>query len=191
MVTPITTAIVLAAGGSSRMGAPKALLDAGGRPLLVRHLLALSPFFDRVAVVLGAEFERIHPFVPSEFHVIRNDRWRKGEMIDSLILALTGLDVDDGACVTPVDAPPAEPDTLRRLLAFGAACVPCTSKGEPGHPVLIGPSEVARLRRTPAPDSLRAILAGVPKVKVEDPALTLNLNTPEAWEEYRNRFDMP
>lgn len=191
MTAPITTAIVLAAGGSSRMGSPKALLNAGGRPLIVRHLEALSPYFPRVAVVLGHEFERIRTVIPKEFAMVLNDRWREGEMIDSLILALTVLEVEGAVCVTPVDAPPAEPATLKRLLAFGAPCVPCTSEGEAGHPVLIGAVQVRQLRRSPAPESLRSILTGVSQVVVEDPWLTLNLNTPEAWASYRNRFDIP
>ncbi|MCS7308623.1 MAG: molybdenum cofactor guanylyltransferase [Armatimonadetes bacterium] len=46
-------AVVLAGGGSRRMGRDKALLDWQGRPLLEHVLLRLRPVFEQVAVVGG------------------------------------------------------------------------------------------------------------------------------------------
>ncbi|HZD69362.1 MAG TPA: NTP transferase domain-containing protein, partial [Actinomycetes bacterium] len=49
------TGLVLAAGGSSRMGRPKQLAELAGRPLLEHTLAALAAApVDRVVVALGA-----------------------------------------------------------------------------------------------------------------------------------------
>lgn len=52
--------VVLAAGGSSRMGRPKQLLPVGGRPLLERVVAAAcGSRLDQVVVVLGANADAI------------------------------------------------------------------------------------------------------------------------------------
>lgn len=47
--------VVLAGGRSSRMGAPKALLDLGGEPMIRRVARALEAACDEIVLVLGAE----------------------------------------------------------------------------------------------------------------------------------------
>jgi molybdopterin-guanine dinucleotide biosynthesis protein A len=49
------TAILLAGGGSSRMGAPKALLDYRGVPLIVHVYRSLAPFFSEVLISVSGE----------------------------------------------------------------------------------------------------------------------------------------
>ncbi|MEO6397075.1 MAG: NTP transferase domain-containing protein, partial [Tepidiformaceae bacterium] len=54
------SSIVLAAGFSSRMGEPKALLDWGGEPLLAYHVRQLREAgADEVIVVLGHRGDEI------------------------------------------------------------------------------------------------------------------------------------
>src|SRR5206468_11555669 len=54
------SAIVLAAGTSSRMGSPKSLLTVGGRSLMEHVLEAVrGPQVDDIVVVLGHEADRI------------------------------------------------------------------------------------------------------------------------------------
>ena len=55
-----TTALLLAAGESARMGTPKALLEWGGRPLLGHQLAVLQRSrVDECIVVLGREAGRL------------------------------------------------------------------------------------------------------------------------------------
>ena len=55
-----TTALLLAAGESARMGTPKALLEWGGRPLLGHQLAVLQKSrVDECIVVLGREAARL------------------------------------------------------------------------------------------------------------------------------------
>ena len=86
-------AIVLAAGGSSRMGSPKQLLPYKGRPLIVHAVeQALAASCDRVFVVLGANAAAISEVLaeplqslaeprPSGSDIIKlciNPRWQEG-----------------------------------------------------------------------------------------------------------------
>ena len=73
-------AIVLAAGESTRMGQPKALLPWGGVPL-VRHqvdLLAAQPAVDLVIVVVGGLLDEVQATLDSTpARVVTNPRFRK------------------------------------------------------------------------------------------------------------------
>jgi|SRR4051812_38877219 molybdenum cofactor cytidylyltransferase len=72
--------LVLAAGGSSRMGRPKQLLDYRGKPL-VRHVAetALAVAGDRVVVVVGAEGGKVGGRVRDlPVRVVLNKRWEAG-----------------------------------------------------------------------------------------------------------------
>ena len=54
------SAVVLAAGASTRMGQPKLLLPLGGEPLVRRAVRQVAEAgFDDVVVVVGAEHERV------------------------------------------------------------------------------------------------------------------------------------
>ena len=75
-----TVGIVLAAGASRRMGSPKALLRGpDGIPLAARQAARLlAGGCEGVAVVLGAEIERIRPELPPGLATVENPRWAKG-----------------------------------------------------------------------------------------------------------------
>ena len=71
--------VLLAAGGSGRMGTPKQLLEFGGKPL-VRHSaeVALAAFESLIAVVgaSAAEVEAALAGLPVQ--VVHNARWKDG-----------------------------------------------------------------------------------------------------------------
>lgn len=81
--------IVLAAGGSSRMGQPKQLLPFGGVSLL-RHMAAMAIASDigDVFVVVGAEAERVAGELDGlAVVVVRNEIWGAG-LASSLVAGL-------------------------------------------------------------------------------------------------------
>jgi CTP:molybdopterin cytidylyltransferase MocA len=162
--------LVLCAGGSTRMGRPKGLLDVDGVPLLRAHVDAFRAAGLRVVVVLGARAEAHRAVLPPEARVVVNEAWASTEMSDSAALGLAGLDV---VLLTPVDAPPARPETIAALLATPGPAVP-TFEGREGHPVkLVGPHP---------PGRLDARLGAAARVPVDDPDCVRNLNTPADWE---------
>jgi molybdenum cofactor cytidylyltransferase len=95
---PKTAAIVLAAGGSQRLGRPKQLLNVRGRPL-IEHVVAMISTWpvDTVAVVLGAHADEILEAVDlGDAVVLVNDDWTEG-VASSLRVGLDFLS-RDAAC---------------------------------------------------------------------------------------------
>jgi len=85
-------AVILAAGGSSRMGRPKPLLEIGGRPLVACAAeAALAAAVWPVVVVLGAHAEKIRPALARlPVLPIENPAWSEG-MASSLRAGLAAL----------------------------------------------------------------------------------------------------
>ena len=64
-----SVALLLAAGESRRMGAPKALIDWRGRPLIAHQLEALHRSrIDECIVVVGNETPHLLPLITPHFH---------------------------------------------------------------------------------------------------------------------------
>jgi molybdenum cofactor cytidylyltransferase len=179
-------AIVLAAGGSRRMGRSKPLLDLGGRPLIAWHCERLAAFASPVIAVLGADADRVRAALPSlpGITAAHNPDWASTSPIDSLVrgLALLG---SSGAMspvlVTPVDVLPAEPETVAALLAAGGDAVPVGPDGDDGHPVLLSPQTAARIALAPPERGLREALLGAARVPVADPAVGRDFDDPAAF----------
>ena len=71
--------ILLAAGGSSRMGQAKQLLPWGNTSLIQHQLEMLSPVADPLIVVLGSGAEEIKPVIGDKsVTVVINENWEAG-----------------------------------------------------------------------------------------------------------------
>lgn len=151
------------------MGRPKGLLLLDGVPLLRAHVDAFRRAGLPVTVVLGSAASAHVATLPAGVHVVYNPRWHETDMAASAALALR----DAGeVLLTPVDVPPARPETIARLLEGVGAAVP-TWGGRPGHPI-----------RLPAPHPavrLETRVATARHVPVDDPDCVRNLNRPEDW----------
>ena len=112
--------LILAAGGSSRLGTPKQLLRIHAQPLLCRAIMAAennTP--DQVLVVLGAHalklrllLNRRHPNV----YTITNTNWLNG-MASSLAVGLSALPARASAALLILsDQPGVNAQSLRRLV---------------------------------------------------------------------------
>lgn len=138
-------AVLLAAGAGSRMGGrPKALLELGGVPLILRQLIALSGAgVDELVVVLGHHAEHIEPVV-QKFPVtlIRNPRPDDGQ-VSSLRLGLESLSPKlDAVLVALADQPLINEQDITALIGAykkrpaGAQVVVPQAGGQPGNPVI-------------------------------------------------------
>lgn len=177
-------AIILAAGGSRRMGAPKALLSIGEKCLIEAHIEVLFEHCSRVIVVGGAlrqPLEKICRRTDAQF--VHNLAWETTMPIDSLRCVLA-LNLPGPWVVTPVDAPPVLVGDLGNLVNCKTSAV-LAHQGRSGHPVLLAQSEIARL---PKALHLREILTGSKQVSSQNPDCLLNINHPEQWASWLDSY---
>jgi CTP:molybdopterin cytidylyltransferase MocA len=144
--------IVLAAGGSTRMGRPKMLLPAGGGTLLSAAVAPLlEAGLDRVVVVLGDRAEEIRrnaalPADPRLVIVVCAD-WAAG-MASSLKRGLKACADADAVLIALGDQPGITAERVRMVTAAfapGRDLVVPVHRGIPAHPVLFGRSLFSEL----------------------------------------------
>jgi molybdenum cofactor cytidylyltransferase len=138
-------AVLLAAGAGSRMGGrPKALLELGGVPLILRQLIALSGAgVDELVVVLGHHAEQIEPVIQHfPLTLVHNPQPDDGQ-VSSQRLGLQALSAKlDAVLVALADQPLIGEQDIAALIgaykkrAAGTAVVVPTVGGEPGNPVI-------------------------------------------------------
>ena len=120
----MTPAIVLAAGASTRMGRPKALLQAGDRTFIraILDTLRDAGIPDAVVVVRKGDAAVLGEVAAAGFgRIVTNLRASEGQL-SSLIAGLDAIDgpAIDAALVTLVDVPSITSATVRVLLARAA-----------------------------------------------------------------------
>ena len=141
------TGLVLAAGASTRMGRPKQLLPAGGRPLLHRVLeQALQSHLDSVFLILGFMAEEIKESLgPLHAHpklrIFENRRYTEG-ISSSIITGLAGVGSScDHVMIILGDMPfitaPLINLLLDHYLASGLPLGAVGGEKRRGHPVII------------------------------------------------------
>lgn len=179
----MVTAVILAAGASTRMGFPKALADIRGRPLLERHLASFQGAADEIVVVLGCHEEVIRAGCDlGTARVVVNHRWTDGQA-SSIQRGLMAAAAGSSILLTPVDCAPPSPAVLEALLAArgeGAAAIIPTCGGRGGHPVWLAPETRDLLVAPAAPPRLDHALASLGeaarRVEVGDAGILENIN---------------
>ncbi|AQG81539.1 nucleotidyltransferase family protein [Spirosoma montaniterrae] len=114
----VIATILLAAGGSTRLGQPKQLLVQDGQTLVRRMAdVALGLQTGPVLVVLGANADRIRAELDSlPIQFVQNDAWADG-LASSLRAGLHALPpTTDAFLVLLTDQPFVSPELLRQLI---------------------------------------------------------------------------
>ncbi|MEX2247822.1 MAG: nucleotidyltransferase family protein [Dehalococcoidia bacterium] len=184
------SAVILAAGESTRMGRPKALVAWGGVPLLRYHLdqLAAIDEIAEIIVVSGhaaEEVEALAAGAPSA-RAVRNDAYRSGK-VSSILAGVAAIDAGaDALLLMAVDQP--RPAALVRALiaayaASRAAIVLPAHEGRRGHPLVFDRALFGELREIREETlGVRALLdahAGEARVvEWADASVLLDVNTP-------------
>ena len=101
--------LLLAAGGSTRMGRPKQLLPWGNKTLIEHQVETLQQTGNPVNVVLGANANRIIPVIEKyNVPVFQNHHWEDG-MGSSIVAGINGVTRQfpqvDGVLIVLVDQP--------------------------------------------------------------------------------------
>jgi molybdenum cofactor cytidylyltransferase len=144
---PHVAAVVLAAGGSTRLGAAKQLVEFRGVPLVRRAAeAAIAADANPVIVVLGARATEVAGALLdlAGVHLELNERWREG-LASSLVAgvsAATRLDARcEGVLIIAADQPLVDDAALRSLVEefrAGARIVAAEYSETIGVPAIVG-----------------------------------------------------
>ena len=143
------SAVVLAAGSSTRLGRPKQLLDLDGRPIL-QHVLdaaEASGALAEIVLVLGHAADAIEASVrlPENARIVRNPEYELGQST-SLRAGLWACDpATEAAVILLGDQPRVSPGAVRAVATgfarTGNTIVRVRYRDGPGHPVLVAREE--------------------------------------------------
>ena len=184
--------IILAAGGSSRLGRPKQQLPFKTSTLL-QHAshVALDSDCKPVVVVLGASAEESKKDlenVPVEIMV--NDLWQEG-MSSSIKVGLSRLleisPDTDGVILMVCDQPYVTPHLIRKMikawLQSGKGILACTYSGTMGTPALFAKDYFQDLQSLQGPDGAKKVLLAYQSFVnlIPFPLGQVDIDTPEDY----------
>jgi molybdenum cofactor cytidylyltransferase len=195
----LVSAVILAAGTSTRMGTAKQLLRLDERPLL-QHVLdnVRASGVKEIVLVLGFAAEEIRREIDlRNVRVVFNDGFQQG-MGTSLKAGLSAVSPQSaGALIVLADQPFVRPETFDRLIAehrdSKAQIVIPTYRGFRGNPVLLDRSVFAEVMALDGDMGCRAIfgdhLDGIVKVRVDDAGILLDIDRRSDIEALRRAGD--
>jgi molybdenum cofactor cytidylyltransferase len=192
--------VILAAGDSTRMGSPKALLlTRDGRPFVaaIAETFAAAGITE-IVVVTGRDHERItaalaHERLPAPPEVVRNLDPSRGQL-SSLLLGIDSLPAGaPAAVVTLVDVPLMTAETVRLVISewrrTGAPIVRPAIGERHGHPVVFDRRLFQELRQAPLDVGAKAVVrahsAEIVNVPVTDTGCLVDVDTPADYEALR------
>ena len=190
----LVTGLVLAAGGSSRLGQPKQLLPYRGATLLDHTLdTARACGFDQLICVLGGGAEPIRDTVDlSGAEVVENRHFGAG-CSSSIAAALAAVDPGSQVLVLMLgDQPGVTPAAVRALLAGrgDAPLAACRYEDGRGHPLAFARDVFGELASLHGDKGVWKLLdrraAEVVDVPVAGPT-PLDVDT---WDDYRAVLDL-
>lgn len=184
--------IVLAAGGSTRLGRPKQFIRWRGRTLLARSVaIAERVTPSRVIVVVGAGRARSRAVVrrcAPQAIVVANSRWRSG-MSGSLACGLAALpETACAALLLTIDQPLVTARHLNRLIALWSRRPNCAAAasyaGRIGVPAILTRRIWRAARHASGDVGARAILRRNESrvTKFELPEAAIDVDTPKDLE---------
>jgi molybdenum cofactor cytidylyltransferase len=195
----VIVAVILAAGDSTRMGSPKALLrDPDGRPFVARLVRTFAAAgVTRIVVVTGRQHDAIVAAVtadnpPAHPSFLTNPDPARGQL-SSVWIALDTIARDDveSILVTPVDIPMIGSSTIQHVIdawrkTHRAIVRPAVGIRH-GHPVLFDRAVFDELRRAPLTEGARAVVHAhaddLVNVAVDDRGCLIDVDTPSDYEQ--------
>ena len=187
----VIASVILAAGASSRMGSPKALLELRGETFLDRLIRVLGAETDPVIVVLGYHAAQIRSSLRRNAEFVVNSNPERGQL-SSLQTGLAALPPGAGGfAFIPMDCPTVREDTVAQLAGAFATRNPQTlfviprHGGRRGHPVFAARRIADELLALPSDAQARDVVHRyVPQtqyVDVDDPGILADVDDREAY----------
>jgi len=192
------TALILAAGRSTRMGAFKPLMPLGGQTVLeILINLYRSAEISDMLVVLGHQAADVRPILEAQgIPWTINEQYDQG-MFSSIQAGVKNLHPDCKAFfLHPADIPLVRPETLRNLIDVrqekkALICYPC-HEGRRGHPPLLSTTLIPAVLAFDEPGGMRALLSRYNgealNIDCHDPGILMDIDTPEHYENALRTF---
>jgi molybdenum cofactor cytidylyltransferase len=194
----VVSGVILAAGDSTRMGSPKALLPApGGQPFVVRIIRTLrAAGVEDLVVVTGRDHDAVVDVIArsglsASPLIARNPDPSRGQLSSLLVgMETVASSSVEGLLVTLVDVPLVRVSTVAEVIAAWrrtrAPIVRPAIGDRHGHPVIFDRAVFDELRRAPldrgAKLVVRAHEAQILNVAVEDEGCLKDIDTPSDYE---------
>ena len=191
-------AIILAAGGSSRLGEKniKQLLQLNGKSFLQNTIdLAMKCNFVKTIVVLGYEFDRLKSELDGySIDMINNREWENGQStsVIAAVEQMASIPHMGGALFIPIDQPYLDIESVNRIVRChtkntGSTIVP-KCKEHTGAPVLFDQSQFDKLLQLQGDKGGRSILNRVPHqfCEINNPLAMKDVDT---MDEYRKLIE--
>jgi molybdenum cofactor cytidylyltransferase len=193
-VAPRVTAVVLAAGLSSRMGSNKLLADFHGRPLIAATLARLQESgVDEIIAVLGRDADDVAQHVPAGVRTVFNREFAEG-ISTSIRAGVTAAAGSDAVLIALGDMPLVSVQTVRRLIAAfnpteHRSIIAPLYKGQFGNPVLWGAEHFPHLLTLSGDKGARSLIGALKseavELDVDDAGVLADADTTEALDALR------
>src|ERR1041385_2969041 len=194
--------VLLAAGGSTRMGSPKQLLLYRGQTLVRRSTMtALASPCKPVHVVIGAEADPVRSNLEDlPVEIVENENWAQGvgsSLRVGLETALAGTPNLDAVLFMMCDQPHVTPDAIERLVsAYQQSGVPIVAAGYQnivGVPALFSRSIFKDLLAVPPGEDPKCVIAAHAEqvFSISVPEAAIDIDTPKDYEALRWMSDQP
>jgi molybdenum cofactor cytidylyltransferase len=180
--------LILAAGEGTRFGSgSKLLAPLEGRPLLEWAIEAQLgvPAIERIVVVLGSRASDVLERVDIlDAEPVVCDDWHAGQAA-SLRRGVAELSGASKVIVTLGDAPLITPQVIARFVDEPAPAR-ATYDGRPGHPVALGPPELAAVPELVGDRGARGLLGQAPMIECGHLCSGRDVDTPQDLEAIRS-----
>jgi molybdenum cofactor cytidylyltransferase len=194
---PAVPLLLLAAGGSTRMGRPKQLLEYRGRPLL-RHSVeqALGSLCRPIIVVLGADADACRAAIQDlPMEIVINEGWAAG-MGSSIRVGMSAVNAAAAAneaaavdavvialCDQPLISSAFLDSLVRAHIERAAAMVAASYDNRPGVPALFARSLFPKLAALDGQAGAKALLqaAAGDLLTIPAPQAAVDVDTPDDY----------
>ncbi len=197
------SALILAAGTSSRMGQTKQLLDLGGAPLLKRVIQNVKIFpFTKIIIVIGHDAEKIQNNIAMKDERCRwifNPKYAYGQS-HSLKTGVAAIQTEH-VMVFLGDQPFIKDTTILKIYEKGNKCgremespfvVRPIYRNIPGHPVFFGNVKQISFNELPQDQGAKTLIKQINnyyELPVTDDGSIFDIDTPQAYEIARQRWE--